>query len=58
MLHQIIRLAYENEIPHLICEMGYNQRESIESLMQNIPHQKLEFYQDLANLERGFIIKF
>ncbi|EES90003.1 HemK/PrmC family methyltransferase [Helicobacter canadensis] len=58
ILHQIIKLAYENKIPHLICEMGYNQRESIENLMQNIPHQKLEFYQDLANLERGFIIDF
>lgn len=58
ILHHIITLAYKSKIPHLICEMGYDQKASIESFMQNIPHQKLEFYQDLAGLDRGFVIGF
>ncbi|WP_455941175.1 HemK/PrmC family methyltransferase [Helicobacter pullorum] len=58
ILHQIILLAYNAKIPHLICEMGYNQRQSIENFIHKIPHKKIEFYKDLANLDRGFIVEF
>ncbi len=58
ILHHIITLAHQSKIPHLICEMGYDQKASIESFMQTIPHTKLEFYQDLAGLDRGFVIQF
>ncbi|TLD88713.1 peptide chain release factor N(5)-glutamine methyltransferase [Helicobacter sp. MIT 05-5294] len=57
LLH-IIQLSFESKIPFLVCEMGYNQRESVESYLQTLPHKKLEFYQDLAGLERGFLIEF
>ncbi len=58
ILKEIITLAYNCEIPFLLCEMGYNQRQSIENFMRNYPHKSLEFYKDLAGLDRGFLIKF
>ena len=43
ILHQIILLASIAKIPHLICEMGYNQRQSIENFIHKIPPKKIEF---------------
>ncbi|MCI5968941.1 HemK/PrmC family methyltransferase [Helicobacter sp.] len=58
MLCHIIDLAQENRIPYLLCEMGYNQKESIKVHLSNIPHKSVEFYKDLAGLDRGFVISF
>ncbi|MBX7490917.1 HemK/PrmC family methyltransferase [Helicobacter turcicus] len=58
MLHHIINLAYQNQIPYLLCEMGYDQRESIQTHLKEIPHRALEFYKDLAGLDRGFMVSF
>ncbi|WP_181566342.1 HemK/PrmC family methyltransferase [Helicobacter monodelphidis] len=58
ILKQIIFLTHQRKIPYLLCEMGYNQRESIEAYVQQFTPKKITFYQDLAGLERGFIIEF
>lgn len=57
LLH-IIQLGLDSKIPFLLCEMGYNQRESVESYLRSLPHKSLAFYQDLAGLDRGFVIEF
>lgn len=58
MLLHIIQLSFDCKIPFLICEMGYNQKESVESYLQTLPHKSLEFYQDFAGLNRGFVVEF
>lgn len=58
ILLKVIQLGFQLRIPFLICEMGYNQRESVESYLQTLPHKSLEFYQDLAGLDRGFVVEF
>lgn len=56
MLCHIIDLAYEHRIPYVLCEMGYNQRVSIKEHLRGIPHKNVAFYQDLAGLDRGFVL--
>ncbi|CAM2799675.1 HemK/PrmC family methyltransferase [Helicobacter burdigaliensis] len=58
ILHHLIDLAYQLQIPFLICEMGYDQKESIYNYTQKFNYKNLEFYKDLANLDRGFILEF
>lgn len=58
MLLHIIQLGFDCKIPFLICEMGYNQKESVESYLQTLPHKSLQFYQDFAGLNRGFVVEF
>lgn len=58
VLLQVIDNARFHKIPFVLCEMGYNQRENVERYLQNIPHKQLEFYKDLAGLDRGFFIEF
>jgi len=50
----IVQTAARN-IPLFCCEMGYDQREAVS---QCVPEQyEIEFYKDLAGLDRGFIMK-
>ncbi len=59
ILKQLILIAREHEIPHLICEMGYNQRQSIDAFISDsIQNYSLKFYKDLAGLDRGFELHF
>ena len=56
MLREIIDLYIAKKVGVLVCEMGYDQRES---LSQYVYEKGLEivFYKDLADLDRGFWIK-
>lgn len=58
VLLNIIDLATKNYIPYLICEMGHDQKESIQAYLKKIPHKNVEFYKDLAGLDRGFVVSF
>lgn len=58
ILLKIIQLCFDCKIPFLICEMGHNQKKSVESCLQTLPYKSLEFYKDLAGLDRGFMIEF
>ena len=56
MLCHIVDLFQERKAKALACEMGYDQRE----LMHLYAHSKglaIDFYKDLAGLDRGFWIK-
>jgi release factor glutamine methyltransferase len=56
MLCHIVDLFQERKVKALACEMGYDQREP----MRLYAHSKglaIDFYKDLAGLDRGFWIK-
>ena len=54
ILLEIIALARERGIGHLICEMGYDQRESLSRALGEAGFEA-EFYQDYALWDRGFV---
>ena len=55
MLCRIIDLFCERNTKHLVCEMGYDQREAI-TLHVKEKGLHVNFYKDLAGLDRGFWI--
>ena len=56
MLKHIIDLFEERAIGLLVCEMGYDQRESIFKYASD-KGIEAKFYKDLADLDRGFWIR-
>ena len=58
LLKDIIFTCKERNIPYLACEMGYDQRSSMQKELESKGAKKIEFYQDLAGLDRGFTAKF
>jgi len=57
LLKSIITLTKQRGIPHLACEMGYDQRERMQLFADEIGVHDIEFYKDYADLDRGFTIK-
>ncbi|WP_201353001.1 peptide chain release factor N(5)-glutamine methyltransferase [Hydrogenimonas urashimensis] len=57
LLKEIILTAKRRKIPHLICEMGYDQRESIADFCTQKRLPAPRFYKDLAGLDRGFYLQ-
>jgi len=55
LLKEIIRLGARRGIAHIACEMGYDQRESISAFVKELGVYSVEFYTDLAGLNRGFV---
>lgn len=58
ILEMLITQAQERAIPVLIAEMGYDQKEAIAEFLSRGKYKKLEFYEDLAGLPRGFVVEF
>ena len=58
LLHRIICDVHSRAIPWLACEMGYDQRNSMQRHFDEIGVEFSEFYQDLAGFDRGFVVKF
>jgi len=58
LLKQIILDTCSNGIKYLACEMGYDQKQSMEQFFSEIGVKSYKFYKDLAGFDRGFIINF
>ncbi|WP_295419615.1 peptide chain release factor N(5)-glutamine methyltransferase [Sulfurovum sp.] len=58
LLKQIILDVKDKGIKWLACEMGYDQKEPLQVFVNEVGVESIEFYKDLAGLDRGFIIKF
>ncbi|MFT7879225.1 MAG: peptide chain release factor N(5)-glutamine methyltransferase [Sulfurimonas sp.] len=58
LLKQIITDVSNRGIRYLACEMGYDQKAPIEAFVKDFEIEFIEFYQDLAGFDRGFVIKF
>lgn len=55
MLKEIIDLWVKRKTPYLLCEMGYDQKESMSSYFIKKGIKEYSFYKDLQGLDRGFI---
>jgi len=58
LLKQIVLDVKAREIKYLACEMGYDQKDPMEKFFKQIGVESYSFYQDLAGLDRGFVITF
>ena len=59
LLKDIIIQTSKKDVKYLLCEMGYDQRKPLQKFIdENIKYKSLEFYKDLSNLDRGFILEF
>ncbi len=58
LLHQIVDSVYSRGIRYLACEMGYDQTLSMQSYIGKLKPKYIEFYQDLAGFDRGFMVEF
>jgi len=58
LLKDIITLAKQRNVKFLACEMGYDQKNSMELFLINSGVQLHHFYDDLAGLNRGFVASF
>jgi len=54
MLKEIIDIWKKDQTPYLLCEMGYDQKESMKTLLADF---SVEFYKDLAGFDRGFVAR-
>lgn len=58
LLKQIIVDVKAKGVSYLACEMGYDQKASIEAFVKEVGVESIGFYQDLAGFDRGFLIQF
>lgn len=56
ILKNIILVAKNRGVKYLACEMGYDQRESMQSALK-FNGFEAEFYRDLAGFDRGFVAR-
>ncbi|RBQ29946.1 peptide chain release factor N(5)-glutamine methyltransferase [Aliarcobacter vitoriensis] len=58
LLKNIVKNTADRKIPYLLCEMGYDQKASLESFFKTFSIEKYSFYKDYESFDRGFTIKF
>ncbi len=56
ILKNIVLLARNRGVKYLACEMGYDQRESMQNALK-FNGFEAEFYKDLAGFDRGFVAR-
>lgn len=58
LLKNIIDTTLNKKIKYLLCEMGYDQKKPLNNYINtHYKVQKLEFYKDLEDFDRGFFLK-
>ena len=56
ILKNIILVAKNRGVKYLACEMGYDQKASLESVLE-LSGFEAEFYRDLSGFDRGFVAR-
>ena len=56
ILKNIVLVAKNRGVKYLACEMGYDQKASLESVLE-LSGFEAEFYRDLAGFDRGFVAR-
>lgn len=56
IIYRLIDAVHERQIPLFVCEMGFDQRKWVKAYVDKTAFD-LEFYKDLAGLDRGFVMK-
>ncbi len=58
LLKKITDATVYNNIKYLLCEMGYNQKKSMEQYLEQFDTKSIEFYKDYEKFDRGFVVEF
>ena len=58
LLENIITQTANRNIKYLYCEMGYDQKKPLTKFINQFNIKELEFYEDLAKLDRGSTLEF
>ena len=58
LLKEIIKSSFKKGVKYLICEMGYDQKSSLEQYFKEFNVEFYSFYKDYENFDRGFALKF
>jgi len=57
IIKELINLKLKREIKFFSCEMGYDQKDKIQSYLINKNYKSLEFYKDYSGFYRGFTLQ-
>jgi len=57
IIKRLLDAVFERHIPVFACEMGYDQKAKVSHYLENRRYNELKFYEDLAGLDRGFVLK-
>jgi release factor glutamine methyltransferase len=55
LLHSLIKQSSKQSIKYLLCEMGYDQKESLSKILLENGYNTQEFYKDYSGFDRGFV---
>ena len=58
LLKDIIKQTSEKKIPYLLCEMGFDQKATLENYFKEFSVDNYSFYKDYESFDRGFTLKF
>lgn len=58
ILLELLAIARAKQVQVLVCEMGYDQKPSVERALERLCARNVAFYQDYAGLWRGFVAEF
>ncbi len=57
ILKKIVKIFYQTDAVWLVCEIGYDQKESLSRYFKQFSIKCIEFYKDYAQLDRGFVLE-
>ena len=57
IINKLLDEVLSRNIKLFSCEMGYDQKDKITTLLQNEEYKDLDFYKDLSDFDRGFTIR-
>jgi len=57
IIQKLLDEVLKRNINLFTCEMGYDQKDKIHNYLINKNYNKLEFYKDYSNFDRGFTLK-
>jgi len=57
IINELLDEVLKRNINLFTCEMGYDQKDKITSYLNNKQFNRIEFYKDLSDFDRGFTLK-
>ena len=57
IIQRLLDETLKRNIPYFACEMGYDQKPKVVHYLEYSIYKALTFYEDLAGLDRGFVLK-
>lgn len=57
IIQKLLECVLKQKIKFFSCEMGYDQKDKIQTYLKDKKLKSLEFYKDLSDFDRGFTLK-